>query len=281
MHKFTRIAAVLLIGASMSVAAAPSRPAAAARPAARPAAPAAPANVLVRVNGVPIPQSFANSLIAEQTSRGVPDSPELRNAVREELIRRELLLQQAKNAGIDKKPDVLAQAETARQVVFIRNYVLQYLSENPIGDDQLRAEYNRIRAQVGDTEYKTRHILVKEESAARAIIAQLKSDIDKFDELAAKQSEDTGSKDRGGDLGWASVDKYVKPFADALGTLKKGKFTETPVQSPFGYHVILLEDTRPTTFLSFEEVKPRLMQQAQQQQINQMVENLRAAAKVE
>jgi peptidyl-prolyl cis-trans isomerase C len=274
MHKFTRIAAVLLLGASMSVAAATSRQA----PRQAASQPAAPA--FVKVNGASIPQSFADNLIAEQTSRGVPDSPELRSAVREELIRRELLLQQAKNAGIDKKSDILAQAEAARQVVFIRNYVLQYLNENPIGDDQLMAEYNRIKAQVGDTEYKTRHILVKEESAAQAIIAQLKSDIDKFDELA-KQSEDPGSKDRGGDLGWASVDKYVKPFADALITLKKGEFTGTPVQSPFGYHVILLEDTRPTTFLSFDEVKPRLMQQAQQQQINQMVENLRAAAKVE
>ncbi|MDR2614580.1 MAG: peptidylprolyl isomerase [Candidatus Accumulibacter sp.] len=271
MLKFMPIATALIIGASMSVAAAPAKPA---------AKPAAPAAVFVRVNGSPIPQNFADTFIAEQTSKGVPDSPELRNAVREELIRRELLLQQAKSANLDKNPTIVAQAEAAKQATFIRSYIQQYVEKHPIQDEKLQAEYDRIKAQVGNTEYKTRHILVKEESEAKAIIDQLKGDLGKFDELA-KQSIDQGSKDRGGDLGWASSANYVKPFADALTALKKGKFTEKPVQSQFGYHVILLEDTRPMTFPSFEEAKPRLLQQAQQQQVTQMVEDLRAKAKVE
>jgi peptidyl-prolyl cis-trans isomerase C len=232
------------------------------------------------VNGSPVLQNFADAFIAEQTAKGTPDSPELRNAVREELIRREVLLQQAKSAKLDKSPNIVAQAEAASQAVFIRSYVQQYLEKNPVKDEQLQTEYARVKTQVGDTEYKTRHILVKEESEAQAIIDQLKGNAGKFEELS-KQSIDPGSKDRGGDLGWAAAGNYVKPFADALVTLKKGKFTETPVKSHLGYHVILLEDVRPMTFPSFEEIKPRLLQQVQQQQVTRMVEDLRAKAKVE
>ena len=262
MHKFTQIAGALLIGASMSLSA------------------TAADKVFAKVNGTSISQNLADAFISEQKAKGAPDSPELRNAVREELIRRELLAQEAKKAGLLKKPDLAAQAEAAKQAVFIRSYVQQYVEKNPINDDQLQAEYQKIKAQVGSTEYKTRHILVKEESEARAIIGELQKDAGKFDELA-KQSIDPGSKDKGGDLGWAVPANYVKPFADALTALERGKFTENPVQSQFGYHVILLEDTRPATFPSFEEIKPRLLQQAQTQQITRMVDDLRAKAKIE
>jgi peptidyl-prolyl cis-trans isomerase C len=262
MHKFTQIAGALLIGASISLAA------------------AAADKVFVKVNGVSVSQNLADAFISEQKAKGAPDSPELRNAVREELIRRELLAQQARKAGLLKKPDIAAQAEAAKQAVFIRSYVQQYVEKNPINDDQLQAEYQKIKAQVGSTEYKTRHILVKEESEARAIIGELQKDAGKFDELA-KQSIDPGSKDKGGDLGWAVPGNYVKPFADALTALGRGKFTENPVQSQFGYHVILLEDTRPATFPNFEEIKPRLLQQAQAQQVTKMVDDLRAKAKIE
>lgn len=261
MHKLTQIAAALAIGASVSLTA------------------VAADKAFVKVNGVSVSQNIADAFMAEQKSKGAPDSAELRNAVREELIRRELLVQEAKKAGIDKKPDVAAQAEAAKQAVLIRSYVQQYVQKNPIKDEQLKAEYDKIKAQVGGTEYKASHILVKEESEAQTVIDNLKKGA-KFDELA-KQSIDPGSKDSGGDLGWAAPSNYVKPFADALAKLAKGKYTETPVKSEFGYHVIMLDDTRPTTFPPFEEVKPRLLQQAQTQQITTMVDGLRAKAKVE
>ena len=262
MHKFTQIAGALLIGASISLAA------------------AAADKVFVKVNGVSVSQNLADAFISEQKAKGAPDSPELRNAVREELIRRELLAQQARKAGLLKKPDIAARAEAAKQDVFINSYVQQYVEKNPINDDQLQAKYQEIKAQDGSTEYKTRHILVKDESEARAIIGELQKDAGKFAELA-KQSIDPGSKDKGGDLGGAMPSRYVKPFADALAALERGKFTETPVQSQFGYHVILLEDTRPATFPSFEEVKQHLQRQMQQQQVIRMVNDLRAKAKIE
>ncbi len=261
MQKLTQIAAALAIGAAISVSAlAADKP-------------------FVKVNGATVSQNLADAFIAEQKSKGAPDSPELRSAVREELIRRELLLQQAKKTGLDKKPDIAAQAEAAKQAILIRSYVQEYVKKNPIKDEQLKSDYEKIKAQVGSTEYKARHILVKEEAEAKTVIDELKKGA-KFEELA-KQSIDPGSKDNGGELDWAAPSNYVKPFADALTALAKGKYTEAPVKSDFGYHIIMLEDTRATSFPPFDEVKPRLLQQAQTQQITNMVDGLRAKAKVE
>ncbi len=260
MHKNTKLAAALIAGALLT-------------------APVfAAGKAFVTVNGSAVPQSLADTFIAEQKAQGAPDSPELKNAVREELIRRELLIQEAKKAGVDKRADVAAQAEAARQAIFIRAFVQDYLNKNPISEAQLKADYDKIKAQLGNTEYKARHILVQKEDDAKAIIDNLKKGA-KFEELA-KQSIDPGSKDNGGDLGWANPGNFVKPFADALTALTKGKFTETPVKSDYGFHVILLEDSRPLDLPSFEEVKPRLMQQAQSQQIGKLVDGLRAKAKV-
>lgn len=232
----------------------------------------------VTVNGVAVSQNMADVFMAEQKAKGAPDSPELKNAVREELIRRELLVQEAKKAGLDKNAEVAAQAEAARQALYIRAYIQDYVKKHPITDAQLTADFEKIKAQIGTTEYKARHILVKEEAEAKTIIESLKKG-GKFEELAS-QSIDPGSKENGGDLGWASPGNFVKPFADALTALEKGKFTEAPVKSDFGYHVIMLEDSRPLNPPQFEELKPRLLQQAQSQQITKMVEDLRAKAKV-
>ena len=260
MQKLSKLAASLLIGAMMSATA------------------MAAGATFVTVNGVAVPQSLADAFIADQTAKGAQDSPDLKNAVREELIRRELLVQQAKKAGLDKKPDIAAQVDAARAAIYIRAYIQDYLTKNPISDAQLKAQYEKIKTQLGATEYKSRHILVKTEEEAKAIIDNLGKGA-KFEELA-KQSIDPGSKDKGGDLGWASAGNFVKPFGDALTALTKGKYTTTPVKSEFGYHVIELEDSRPLSVPAFEELKPRLLQQAQSEQVNKMVEELRAKAKV-
>ena len=265
MQKLSKLATVLIVGTLMSASVMAAGPAA--------------SKAFVKVNGVAVSQDLADVFIAEQKAQGVADTPELRNAVREELVGRELLIQEAKKAGIDKKPAIVAQADAARQAFFVRAFVQDFIAKNPVTDDQLKAEYEKIKAQMGTTEYKSRHILVKEEADATAIIANLGKGA-KFEELA-KQSLDPGSKDNGGDLGWSSPGNFVKPFSDALTGLAKGKYTETPVKTDFGYHVIMLEDTRPLTVPAFEEIKPRLLQQAQGQLVNKMVEALRAKAKVE
>ena len=261
MHNPSKLAAALLIGATLSASA------------------LAAGNAFVTVNGVAVSQNTANIFIAEQKAQGAPDTPEVKNALRERLIQRELLIQEAKKAGLEKKPEIAAQAEAARQNVYVNAYLQDYVKKNPISDAQLMAQYETIKTQLGNTEYKARHILVVAEADAKAIIDNLKKGA-KFDELA-KQSIDPGSKDKGGELDWASAGNFVKPFSDALTALTKGKYTETPVKTDFGYHVIMLEDTRPLTVPAFEEIKPRLLQQAQGQQVNKMVEALRAKAKVD
>lgn len=261
MHKFPKLATALVIATLGSASA------------------LAAGNAFVTVNGVAVSQDLAKVFIAEQTAQGAPDTPELRNAVREELIRRELLAQEAKKSGITKKPDVAMQADAARQTIIIRAYIQHYVNTHPIGDDAIKAEYDRVKAQIEGTEYKARHILVASDEQAKAIIAELKNGA-KFDELA-KQSIDPGSKDNGGELDWANPNAFVKEFGDALKNLAKGSYTGTPVQTQFGYHVILLEDTREAAVPALDEVKPQLAQRLQQQQIEKMMGDLRAKAKVE
>ncbi len=170
--------------------------------------------------------------------------------------------------------------EMVKQGVLVRAYLQDYIKNNPVSDDLLKAEYDKIKSQMGDTEYKVRHALVATEADAKAMIDQLKKG-GKFDKLASEKSQDPGSKAKGGDLGWISTGSVVKPFGDALKQLKKGQYTTTPVQSQFGWHIIKLEDTRPVQAPPFEEVKNNLRQRMQQQQAEKAVLALRGTAKVE
>ena len=264
MYTLSRLAALLVAGAVIS---APAL-----------AAPEKAKSPAVTVNGQPIAQTVFDSFLAEQRAQGVPDSPVLKNMVKEELVRREILVQEAKKKGFDKQVDVQSQIELARQAVLIRAYLSDYVRANPITDERLKAEYDVIKANLGGSEYRSRHILVDSEDVAKDIIAKLKKG-EKFADLA-KQSKDPGSKDKGGELGWSTPNAYVKPFAEALTKLKKGELTETPVKSDFGYHVIQLDETRPLTPPPFDQIKPQLQQRASQQLVEQLVKDLRAKAKV-
>lgn len=260
MLKLTRLAAALVASAILSAPVlADSKP-------------------VATVNGQPIQQNVFDAFLAEQKAQGAPDSPELKNAVKEELVRREVIVQEAKKKGLDKKPDVQAQIELARQAVLIRAFLNDYIRSHPIAEDKLKAEYEAIKSGMGNTEYKARHILVEKEDDAKAIVAKLEKG-EKFSELA-KQSKDPGSKDKGGELNWSAPGAYVKPFADALTKLKKGEYTKTPVKSDFGYHVIQLDDSRALTPPPYEQVKPQLQQRAGQQLIDQLLKELRDKAKV-
>jgi peptidyl-prolyl cis-trans isomerase C len=228
------------------------------------------AQTVATVNGTAIPQARADVLIAEQKAQGAPDSDQLRNAVKEELIRREVLAQEARKKG-SKSRRVQAQIELARQAVLIRAYLQDFVKAHPVSDADVKAEYDKIKSQLGDKEYKARHILVEKEEDAKAIIAKLDKG-EKFEELA-KQSKDPGSKDKGGDLGWANPAGFVKPFAEALTKLEKGKYTTTPVKTDFGYHVIKLEDSRALKAPAFDEVKGQLKQRLEQQRVERTSPN--------
>ncbi len=236
--------------------------------------------VAVTVNGKTVPQGQLDLLVKERAAQGQPDSTELRKNVRDELINRELLVQEASRSGLDKNPDVATQMDFARQTVLVRAYLQDFIKTHPVGEDVLKSEYDKIISQLGEKEYKVRHILVEKEADAKEIIAQLKKGA-KFEKLASEKSKDTGNRDKGGDLGWTAPATYVKPFAEALVKLKKGQYTQTPVETQFGWHIVKLEDVRPLKIPPFDDVKQNLQQRQQQQQIEKFVSELRAKAKIE
>ena len=231
------------------------------------------------VNGVVIPQSRVDMDVKGAEAQGRPDSPELRKLIRDDLINREVIAQQAVKEGLDKTQSVKDQLAIAKQTVLVSAFIQDYLKNHPISDDQLKKEYDNYKAQLGDKEYEVSHILVKTEPEARAIIAKLNKKA-KFETLA-KQSLDAGSAEKGGALGWTVPKTLVEPFANALLSLKKGEYTKEPVQTQFGWHVIKLDDVRPLKAPSFDVMKPKLEQHLQQLEIQKAVSDLRASAKID
>jgi peptidyl-prolyl cis-trans isomerase C len=240
----------------------------------------ASAGTKVVVNGVTIPQSRIDMMNRELSSQGQPDTPERQQAIREELVNREVLAQAAAKRGLDKSPDVQAQMEMAKQAVLVRALFEAEVKAHPITDADLQKQYEQFKASMGTNEYKVRHILVDNEAEAKQIIADLNKGAD-FAKIAKEKSKDPGSKDNGGDLDWGPSARYVKPFADAVQATPKGQMTAQPVKTDFGYHIIKVDDVRPLKVPSFDEVKEQFRQRAQQAQIQKLVMDLRSKAKVE
>jgi len=232
------------------------------------------------VNSVSIPQSRIDLLVKGAAAQGQPDSPELRKMVRDEIINRELLAQEAVKMGLDKNPDVVQQMELAMQSVLVNVFAQDYLKNHPVSDDQIKQEYDKYISKSGTQEYNARHILVDTEDEAKSLIAQLGKK-GKFEVLAKAKSKDTGSAERGGSLGWTVPNSFVPPFANAMMKLKKGEYTREPVQSQFGWHVIKLDDVRSAKAASLDELKPQLQQRLQQQTIQNEIADLRSKAKIE
>jgi len=220
------------------------------------------------------PKAYYDLMLKDRLAQGQPDTPELRTALREELNTRELLLREAKKKGLDKNPEVKTQMDLTSQTVLVRAFVAEWVKANPVSDAVLQKEYDAIKAQMGDKEYKVRHILVEKEDDAKEIIVLLQKG-EKFEKLA-ERSKDPGSKANGGDLDWNAPGNFVKPFSDAMVKLPKGKFTTVPVQTQFGWHVIEVDDIREAKVPPFDEVKPQLAQRMQGQQLEVYFKDLRA-----
>jgi peptidyl-prolyl cis-trans isomerase C len=232
------------------------------------------------VNGISIPQERIDLGIKAATAQGQKDSPELRKAIRDDLINREVIAQEAVKMGLDKNPEFIQQVEVAKQNILISAFVQDYLKNHPISDDQLKQEYDKRTSNLGDKEYKARHILVDTEAEAKAIIAELGKK-GNFEKIAKAKSKDAGSAAHGGELDWAVPGNFVPPFANALLTLKKGSYTKEPVKSQFGWHIIKLDDVRSLKVPPLDTVKPQIEQRLQQQSIQAEVADLRAKAKIE
>jgi peptidyl-prolyl cis-trans isomerase C len=274
------ITLLLLVAPSLALAQAPAKEDAPAKVSPKGAAKGTAKEAVAKVNGVLVPQSRMDYMLQQQTARGAPENDQTRAMVREELVNREIIAQEAAKSGIAKSAEVQNQLDLARQEIIVSAYVRDWVRKHPISDADVQKEYDKARSQTGEKEYKARHILTETEDQAKDMIAQLKKGA-KFDELATKNSKDTGTKDRGGDLDWNVPGVFDKLFSDAMTKLEKGKYTEVPVQTRFGYHVIQLDDVRPVKFPALADVKPRIQQQLVQAKIEELVRGLRAKAKVE
>jgi peptidyl-prolyl cis-trans isomerase C len=281
MQRQIRNLAVALVAGTFAVAAG-AQDKAPAKPKADTAAKKAPAaGARIVVNGVTIPQSRVDAMNKELNAQGQPDNAERQNAVREELVNREILAQAAQKRGLDKNPDIQAQMDMARQAVLVRALFENEVKANPITDADLQKQYDQFKGSMGTNEYKVSHILVDKEDDAKSIVDQLKKNPADFAKIAKERSKDPGSKDNGGDLDWGPSARYVKPFADAVTTQQKGVISAAPVKTDFGYHIIRVDDVRPLKVPEFTEVKEQFKQRAQQQQIQRMVVDLRQKAKIE
>jgi peptidyl-prolyl cis-trans isomerase C len=235
-------------------------------------------NVAV-VNSKPIPKTREEAWAKQLQQQGQQDTPELRKMIKEELIRREVFLQEAQKRGLPDQPEVKFQIDIQRQNTLIQALMRDELKKNPITDAQIQAEYDKQKGAASQKEYRVRHILVEKEDEAKGIIDKLKKG-EKFEDLA-KVSKDPGSAAKGGELDWAGPDSYVKPFSEAMMKLEKGKYTDAPVQSQFGWHVIQLDDVRDAQFPPLTQVSNQIRENLQQQRIQGFVEDLRKKAKVQ
>ena len=272
--------AAALLGGTASAQDASKAPAGAAAPALPTALQQPATGPLATVNGVAIPRSRAEVLMRERATAGQRDNPELRNAIREELINRELITQDAARTGVTKRPELQAELELVRQTVIVQAYLRDYVRRNPVTDAEISKEYDRIKAEMGEREFKARHILVGTEEEARGLIADLRKGA-KFDDLAKKSSKDEGTRERGGDLDWQTPGTFDKDFSDAMVKLAKGRYTEAPVKTRFGFHVIQLDDSRSAQHPPLAEVKQNLQQRLQRQRVEKAILDLRAKAKIE
>ena len=243
------------------------------------ALPVAAQNLAI-VNGKAVPKERIETLKQQVERSGRPISPEMEGQIKEEVIAREIFMQEAQKRGLEASADYKAQMELARQTILIRELFVDFQKTNPVTDAEIQAEYDKFVAANAGKEYKASHILVESEDRAKAIIAEVKAG-KSFEEIAKKESKDPGSGARGGDLDWANPNNYVPEFTEALIKLKKGELTAAPVKSQFGWHIIRMDDERQAEMPKFEDVKPQIMQQLQQTKLQQFQDQLRKNAKVQ
>jgi peptidyl-prolyl cis-trans isomerase C len=232
------------------------------------------------VNGKAVPSTRVDVLAAEVAKSGRPVTPEMKGQLKDEVIAREIFIQEAEKRGLAGSDEYKGLVELARQTILIRQLFSDFQKNNPVTDADIKAEYDKFAASNGGKEYKAHHILVETEAQASAILASLKKG-EKFEALAKKSSKDTGSGAKGGDLDWANPSNYVPEFSAALIKLGKGQTSETAVKSQFGYHIIRVDDIRTAQLPKLDEVKPQIQQQLTQQKLAKFQEELRSKAKVE
>jgi peptidyl-prolyl cis-trans isomerase C len=237
------------------------------------------ADSVATVNGKTIKKSWVDYITKDAVARGQKNSEGMKNAIINELIGSELAYQEAKKKGLDKSADFKANKELANRKLLVNVFLQDYMKKNPVSDADKKAAYEQYKKEIGDKEYNARHILVKTETEAKELLEKIKKGGD-FAKLAKEKSLDPGSKKKGGDLGWFSPAGMVKPFSEAVTSLKKGAIVDAPVQTQFGWHIIKLINTRATKIPSYEKAKGGLERTLQQRKLEKLMLSLKNKAKI-
>lgn len=245
--------------------------------------PAAEANKpLAVVNGIAVPRIFANFVRQGRMSRNSPPEALTEESIREAVITAELMSQEAVRKGLDSGPMLQAAIEFQKKELLSKALIEEFIRNNPVQEDAVKAEYDKAKAKAGGTEYRPSHILLNSEKEANAAIAKLTTGKKKakFEDLAKKESKDS-SAGNGGDLGWVLPANLVPEFAEAMVKLKAGEIGKKPVQTKFGWHVIRMQEIRKLDFPEYDQLKERIASQMQQLQLRKYVVELRAGSRVE
>ncbi len=235
--------------------------------------------VIANVNGEDISENQLEIAATQNKVDYKNITPEQRKLLTDALVNRQLVLHEAIKAGFDKKPEVVARVKALIDSYIAANYLATVAESFKVSDTEIKAFYDKNVLQNTTKEYKARHILVKTEAEAVVLISQIENGAD-FSKLAKEKSTDTGSGSKGGDLGWFSEKDMVQPFAKAVAGLKKGELSKKPVQSQFGWHVIILDDERKTTPPPMESVKAEIEKILIKEKLNQYLNDLNAKAKI-
>ena len=237
------------------------------------------ADLNISVNGKPIKKNLYDFVVKDLESRGQKMDDNLNSMIVNRMIAMELINQEAERTGLSKDANYLLKEELARKEMLYNTFLQSYVQKNPISESDIKNAYEQYKKDLGSQEFNAKHILLANEQEAKDVIAELNKG-GNFNKIAKDKSKDTGSKDKGGDLGWFPANSMVKPFAEALTSLKKGNVTTIPVQTQFGWHVIKLEDTRALQAPEFDKVKEGLAKTLQQKQLDKLVLDLKTKAKI-
>ncbi len=235
------------------------------------------------VNGVAITQGLFNLNIRALTNQGQKDTPELRQGIKEDLINKELIAQEATRLGLANEIDFPDQVAQLKQNLLLQVFLENHFKKEPITDARMREEYDRQRKLMGEgnnsTQYRLSQILVSNETDALDLIRRIQKG-ELFGKLAQEYSADAASKAQGGSLGWVMPAQVIPVVASTIPTMAKGSITTTPIQTPAGWVILKLDDKRAFKIPSFEEAKPQIRQAIVQQYIAEAVKNLRANARI-
>lgn len=238
-------------------------------------------DTVASVNGKKITQKQYQTHLKQrqaQNSKG-QQTPVNRQVILDELINREVLLQEAKKLKLHKDKKIKAQLEQLKSNLLIQALIARSPASKPVSDKELKEVYDKQIGGADPKEFKARHILVKDEAKAKKLIEEL-NDGANFEEVAKKESTGPSGKN-GGDLGWFSSAQMVPAFSKATAKLKKGTHSQKPVKTRFGFHIIKLEDTRKRELPKFEDVKNQITPIIQNKRLQEYVVKLRSKAKIE